>query len=214
MAVRLSTLRAGRPLFTPRKLSGIYFCYRLSRPQGHCAARSIRSIEKSNNFIGNRTRDLPALYVPQPSTLPRVPYLLQLGVIYLQLISLHPNRVGFDFSYPVGLQISVTEASAWCGRSMASDLLTVFWFPVACLADSATLDTGALRSSEISLNLYQTSRCHIPENSTVLSHRYENHKFNEAELLNVNIISSKGRNMVWHGLWFCIWHVGWAWGKK
>jgi hypothetical protein len=38
-------------------------------PQGHSAAGSIRSIEKSNDLIGNRTRDLPACsIVPQPST--------------------------------------------------------------------------------------------------------------------------------------------------
>jgi hypothetical protein len=34
----------------------------------------IRSIEKSNNRIGNRTRDLRACnIVPQPTTLPRAP---------------------------------------------------------------------------------------------------------------------------------------------
>jgi hypothetical protein len=36
------------------------------------AAGRIRSIEKFNDFIGNRTRDLPARsIVPQPTTLPR-----------------------------------------------------------------------------------------------------------------------------------------------
>jgi hypothetical protein len=41
-------------------------------PQGHSAAGKIRSIEKSNDLIGNRTRDLPACsIVPQPTTLPR-----------------------------------------------------------------------------------------------------------------------------------------------
>jgi hypothetical protein len=34
----------------------------------------IRSIEKSNDLIGNRPRDLPACsIVPQPTTLPREP---------------------------------------------------------------------------------------------------------------------------------------------
>jgi hypothetical protein len=33
---------------------------RLSQPQGHTAAGSIRTIENSNDLIGNRTRDLPA----------------------------------------------------------------------------------------------------------------------------------------------------------
>jgi hypothetical protein len=35
-----------RPLFTPRKIPGSHFCLRMSRPQGHSAARSIRYIEK------------------------------------------------------------------------------------------------------------------------------------------------------------------------
>jgi hypothetical protein len=35
----------------------------------------LRSIEKSNDLIGIRTRDLPAFsIVPQPTTLPRAPY--------------------------------------------------------------------------------------------------------------------------------------------
>jgi hypothetical protein len=61
-----------RPPFTPRKASGTHFCYRLSWPQGHSAAGRIRSIEKSNDLIGIRTRDLPACStVPQPTTPPR-----------------------------------------------------------------------------------------------------------------------------------------------
>jgi hypothetical protein len=44
----------------------------LSRPQGHSAAGWIRSTEKSNDLIGNRTRDLPACsIVPQPTTVLR-----------------------------------------------------------------------------------------------------------------------------------------------
>jgi hypothetical protein len=62
-----------RPLFTPRKISGTHFCYRLSRPQGHSAAGRIRSIEISTSS-GTRTGDLPACsIVPQPITLPRAP---------------------------------------------------------------------------------------------------------------------------------------------
>jgi hypothetical protein len=60
MAVRLSALRAGRLPFNPRKIPGTYFCWRLSWPQGHSVAGRIRSIEKSNDPIGNRTSDLPA----------------------------------------------------------------------------------------------------------------------------------------------------------
>jgi hypothetical protein len=55
-----------RPHFTPRKIPGTHFCWRLSRHQGHNAAGRIRSIKKSDDLIGNRTRDLPACsIVPQ-----------------------------------------------------------------------------------------------------------------------------------------------------
>jgi hypothetical protein len=71
MAVRLSALRAGRPPFTFRKIPGTRFWLRLSRLQGHSAAGRIRSIEKSNDLIGNRAPDLACSIVPQPTTLPR-----------------------------------------------------------------------------------------------------------------------------------------------
>jgi hypothetical protein len=63
-----------RPPFIPWKIPGIHFSQRLSRPQRHSVAGSIRSIEKSNDLIGNRTRDFPTCsIVPQPTTLPRAP---------------------------------------------------------------------------------------------------------------------------------------------
>jgi hypothetical protein len=34
------------PSFTPRKIPGIHFCYRLRQPQGHNVVGSIRSIKK------------------------------------------------------------------------------------------------------------------------------------------------------------------------
>jgi hypothetical protein len=49
-------------------------CNFLCRHQGHSTAGSITSIEKSNDLIGNQTRDLPdCSTVPQPTTLPRAP---------------------------------------------------------------------------------------------------------------------------------------------
>jgi hypothetical protein len=67
-----------RPPFTPGKIPGTHFYQRLSRSQGHSAAK----IEKSNGLIGNRTRDLPACStVPQRSTLPRA----QDGVVWTSL---------------------------------------------------------------------------------------------------------------------------------
>jgi hypothetical protein len=65
MAVRLSALRANHPL-PPRKIPGAHSCQSVSQPQGHSAAGRIRSIEKSDALIGNRTRDFPACsIVPQ-----------------------------------------------------------------------------------------------------------------------------------------------------
>jgi hypothetical protein len=58
-----------RSPFTPRKIPDTHFCYRLSRHQGINAAGRIQSIEKSNDLIVNRTRDLSACsIVPQPTT--------------------------------------------------------------------------------------------------------------------------------------------------
>jgi hypothetical protein len=66
-----------RPPFTPRKIPGTHFCWRLSRPQGHSAAGRIWPIEKFNDNIRNRTRDLLACStVPQPTPLPRAPSVL------------------------------------------------------------------------------------------------------------------------------------------
>jgi hypothetical protein len=73
MAVRLLALRAGRPtaLYTQED-SWYLFLLEAESPQGHSAAGRMRSIEKSSDLIGNRTRDLLACsIVPQPTTLPR-----------------------------------------------------------------------------------------------------------------------------------------------
>jgi hypothetical protein len=64
MAVRLSALRAGRPL-PPRMIPGTHFCYRLGRAQSRSAVGRIMSIKKSNDVIGNRTRDFPACSIVQ-----------------------------------------------------------------------------------------------------------------------------------------------------
>jgi hypothetical protein len=73
MAVKLLALSAARP--SPlREIPGTHFCQRLSRPQGHSVTGKIRSIDKSNDLIGNRTHDLPACsIVSQTTMLPRCP---------------------------------------------------------------------------------------------------------------------------------------------
>jgi hypothetical protein len=68
----------------------------LSRSQGHSAAGRIRSIENSNDFIGNWTGDIPACnIVPQPSTLPHAlnfSYSVLLIFVFLLLeLRLHVN---------------------------------------------------------------------------------------------------------------------------
>jgi hypothetical protein len=69
MAVRLSALRAGRPL--PQAESWCSFLLEAESSPG--TAERIKTIAKSNDLIENRTRDLPACsIVPQPTTLPRV----------------------------------------------------------------------------------------------------------------------------------------------
>jgi hypothetical protein len=56
-------------LFTPRKIPGTHFCYRLSRPHGHSV---VGRIPASSTSSGTGTGDLPACnIVPQPTTLPR-----------------------------------------------------------------------------------------------------------------------------------------------
>jgi hypothetical protein len=61
-----------RPPFTLRNISGAHFCYRMSLPQGHSGTGMIKLIKKSNDLIGNRTRDLPACsIVPQATKLTR-----------------------------------------------------------------------------------------------------------------------------------------------
>jgi hypothetical protein len=58
----------------------------LSRPQGHGAAGKIRSMKKSIDTIGNRTREFPACSaVPQPTVPPRAP----LHQVRLTLIKQH-----------------------------------------------------------------------------------------------------------------------------
>ena len=70
--VRLSALRTGR-LHHQGNIPGTHYCYSLSRPQGHNAARRIMPMKNSNDTM-NRTRDRPAcIAVPQPAALPCAP---------------------------------------------------------------------------------------------------------------------------------------------
>jgi hypothetical protein len=69
----LSALRTGR-LYPPGNIPGSHFCWRLSQPPGHSAAKRIMSMKNSNDTIGNRTRELPAFSaVPQTTAPLRAP---------------------------------------------------------------------------------------------------------------------------------------------
>ena len=76
-----------------------YFCYRLSRPQRHSAARRIMSMKNSNDTIGNGTRDLPVCSaVRQPTAPPRAPRKASVGASNAALPEtgawhLHPNEL-------------------------------------------------------------------------------------------------------------------------
>jgi hypothetical protein len=64
-----------QPSFTPKKIPVTHLCYESESIPGHRAAGRIRSIEKSNDLIRNRNRDLPACsMVPQPTMLPCAPF--------------------------------------------------------------------------------------------------------------------------------------------
>jgi hypothetical protein len=84
-----------RPLFTARKIPDTHFCQKLSRPQGHSAARRIRSAEKFSDLIGNGTCDLPACsIVPQSTTLPHAPTFQTYECLsYAHIVGLHSHKV-------------------------------------------------------------------------------------------------------------------------
>jgi hypothetical protein len=66
-AARLPALRTGY-LYPPEYIPGTHFCYRLSRPQGHSAARRIMSTKNSTVNIWNRIRNFPTRRaVPYPT---------------------------------------------------------------------------------------------------------------------------------------------------
>jgi len=46
------------PPVPPGNIPGTHFCWRMSQPQGHWAAGRIMSMKKSNDTIGNGTRNL------------------------------------------------------------------------------------------------------------------------------------------------------------
>ena len=77
MKVEVSALRTGR-LYPPGDTPGTHFCYRLSRPQGHCASRRIMSMKNRKDPTGIEPTSFPACSaVPQPTATPRAPHFSQ-----------------------------------------------------------------------------------------------------------------------------------------
>jgi hypothetical protein len=116
----LSALRAGRAL-PPGTFLVLISVKRPSLPQGHSAAERIRSIEKSNDLIGNRTRDIPACgIVPQPTTLPRTCTPLAPNI---PLSTLFPNPL--DVRDPGSLPVCCLPTVPPAGTHMASQTAAI-----------------------------------------------------------------------------------------
>jgi hypothetical protein len=84
--VRLAlAARRSLPPPPPQEDSWYSFLLEAESTEGHSAAAKIRPIKKSNDLIGNRTRDLPACNtVSQPSTLLRALICLYVIKIFLK----------------------------------------------------------------------------------------------------------------------------------
>jgi hypothetical protein len=110
MVVRLSALRAGRPL-PPMNIPGTHFCSRLSEPRATVRLGEFSKLKKKKiHLIGTRTRDLPTCtIVPQPTSLLRAPFHYNVGTdtaipkISLNFSSLRLSTHGITRSLQHGL---------------------------------------------------------------------------------------------------------------
>jgi hypothetical protein len=174
MAVSLSALHDGRPL-PPRRISDIYFCYRSSRPQSHSAAGRSTSIEKYNDLIGNRTRDLPpSSIVPQPPQ--RRGQLLHLRVFGKLPVMQRSSAYVTDDS-PVCLTENRTNIQLWseCYRSFQNIACSLVASQQRTEGSShvrlwawVCVCVGALQLTERCLcrGWFRATRCHSPEEPT------------------------------------------------
>jgi hypothetical protein len=116
MEVRLSALSAGHPLPPGRLLVIISVRGRVD-PRAILRLEWLGQLKKFNNFIGNRTRDLPACStVPQTTTLPRAPiiilhYLLWTSVFLLRTYVTSPTMFSCHSScFPSARCVSAANA--------------------------------------------------------------------------------------------------------
>ena len=101
--VRLSALRTGRFL-PPGNIPGSHFCLRLSRPQGHSAARRIMSMKNSVTPSGIEPVTCSAM--PQPTAPPRSPHFFGLCFrIYCYCISQIENETSLSLQGRIFLVI-------------------------------------------------------------------------------------------------------------
>jgi hypothetical protein len=76
------------------------------RPQRHSAAGRIKPIEKSSNLIGNWPRDLPARrIVPQPTTLPHAPKIMNIVTNNYFLVGFKISPCGQSLDMKLGWHI-------------------------------------------------------------------------------------------------------------
>jgi hypothetical protein len=92
--------------------------YPLSRPQGHSATVRIRSIEKCNNYVGNRIREL----------LPELIYLAALGIWALRIsdqtsIRVHKDPVDITWFQSFDLSCRNKKSCVLSGKATQSSIV-------------------------------------------------------------------------------------------
>ena len=114
--VRLSALCTGRH-YPPGNIPGTHFRWRLSRPQGHSAARRIMSMKNSSDTIGNRTRDLRTCSaVPQPTAPPRTPVqrMVLWHIVKLPTITTHSVTMS-HYKFYMAYNLKARKKLQWYG---------------------------------------------------------------------------------------------------
>jgi hypothetical protein len=135
------------PPFSPTKIPGTHFCYRLSQPQGHSAAGRIWSIEKFTTSLGIEPGDLlPCSMVPQPPTLPCAPATFSILILYVDW-----SVLGCD--------------TMWSGRQIP------FWMNIV-----SCFGVQSASSSEIFQSTSKTIRSHNLEDNNLTTYHHQNLK--------------------------------------